>query len=681
MIKGIAEDILRRVYDFSEMTNEELRCRFFQKLEECIETCNSTSEVVDWLKNEGLEQEVNDFITKLLEDGTIANLINATILSNKVDKEEFNTTTETINNNLDNINKQLTNKATKNDLEVERNRINNLTQLQEGSTTGDAELIDGRIGADSYTYTTIGQSIRSQIGRINDELFTNIGFNKLNLTFITGNYNLNGEIVTGDTNFRSEINVKPGEIYKIKGGSFWQMPLYVILNNSGTMISKFPTTATNEVYEKEVSITESGKLVINYSTKRVGSDEQYKPVCYKKVFNSKINEVENKISNNKALIINNSNKLNDFKNLVTTEKYNEIKLQFEDGATNISGSNLSDSAYKHCDIEINTLLKYKVVGYNYWQMPLYLILDGEGNILTKYPESASDPSLIEKELTSFPNGAKTLRVNYTSNYAGTGEEYKSKCYKNNTLFNEEDNPLFNLGKTNIMTSIFIKYGIIGDSLSSGAQDLEGGRNAIDMPQYSWASFLEKSTGCETVRLCRGGLQLKNWHASFESKARQEENKCSAYIIMLGHNDASTSLGTIADVNLSNLSNSKDTTQFGMYGRLIGTLRDISPKCKIFCVTYPIYYVENYGTNNIARTFANTIPNCYCIDLWQVDKNRKTVTNTSFATPNPYFSKLHGTVLGYKHWGDIINSYIDYIIRNNLNDFTDVGYINTDYTFE
>ena len=45
-------------------------------------------------------------------------------------------------------------------------------------------------------------------------------------------YNLNGEIVNGDGNFRAEINVKAGEIYKIKGGSFWQMPLYVILIHS-----------------------------------------------------------------------------------------------------------------------------------------------------------------------------------------------------------------------------------------------------------------------------------------------------------------------------------------------------------------------------------------------------------------------------------------------------------------
>ena len=80
MIRGISEDILRRVYDFSEMTDEELRCKFFQKLQECIELCNNTSDIVEWIKNEGLGKEVNDLLTLWLEDGTLENLINTNLI-------------------------------------------------------------------------------------------------------------------------------------------------------------------------------------------------------------------------------------------------------------------------------------------------------------------------------------------------------------------------------------------------------------------------------------------------------------------------------------------------------------------------------------------------------------------------------------------------------------------------
>lgn len=82
MIKGIVEDILKRVYDFSEMTDEELRCKFFQKLEECIDLCNNSADILEWVKNEGLENEVNEILNVWKEDGTLKEIINNYIITN-----------------------------------------------------------------------------------------------------------------------------------------------------------------------------------------------------------------------------------------------------------------------------------------------------------------------------------------------------------------------------------------------------------------------------------------------------------------------------------------------------------------------------------------------------------------------------------------------------------------------
>ena len=102
MIKGICEDVLKRVYDFSEMTNEELRCKFFQKLQECIALCNSTAELVDWIKNEGLESEVSKFLTMWKDDGTLESLINIDKINNL--KTELLTL---INENKTNVDSEL----------------------------------------------------------------------------------------------------------------------------------------------------------------------------------------------------------------------------------------------------------------------------------------------------------------------------------------------------------------------------------------------------------------------------------------------------------------------------------------------------------------------------------------------------------------------------------------------
>ena len=60
--------------------------------------------------------------------------------------------------------------ATETEQETLSARMDEFTKLEEGSTTGDAELIDGRIGSDGKTYDNIGGAIRGQVTNLKSDL-------------------------------------------------------------------------------------------------------------------------------------------------------------------------------------------------------------------------------------------------------------------------------------------------------------------------------------------------------------------------------------------------------------------------------------------------------------------------------------------------------------------------------
>ena len=119
--------------------------------------------------------------------------------------DDFN---ERLDNDIETINLHLETKANQIDLEVERKRINTFTKLTDGSTTGDAELIDGRIGADRVIYDNLGDAIRKQLNKKADINCYTQEIDGLNdytpLNFIQGSWNND----TGELAFPSAAHCK-----------------------------------------------------------------------------------------------------------------------------------------------------------------------------------------------------------------------------------------------------------------------------------------------------------------------------------------------------------------------------------------------------------------------------------------------------------------------------------------
>lgn len=161
-------------------------------------------------------------LESVIKKGNLANFTTISQLREKASKTEVN---ELANRKANQVDLNATNiKVAKNttDIATQKARIDAFTTLPKGSTTGDAELTDGRVGADGVTYSNIGGAIRGQY----NNLITHI--NKNNLIF-KNNDTLNSCIKRLELiNFPSNAKVMCGMVRKSYTRNGTQEPQSVV---------------------------------------------------------------------------------------------------------------------------------------------------------------------------------------------------------------------------------------------------------------------------------------------------------------------------------------------------------------------------------------------------------------------------------------------------------------------
>ena len=102
MIDKFMHGFLNSVYGYDDYTQLEINSKLIQKMDEVIENCNNAFEFVEWLKEQGVPNEVQNILYTWKEDGTLENLTN---------KKEIDNLRNEINNNIteltDSINKKI----------------------------------------------------------------------------------------------------------------------------------------------------------------------------------------------------------------------------------------------------------------------------------------------------------------------------------------------------------------------------------------------------------------------------------------------------------------------------------------------------------------------------------------------------------------------------------------------
>lgn len=247
-----------------------------------------------------------------------------------------------------------------------------------------------------------------------------------------------------------------------------------------------------------------------------------------------------------------------------------------------------------------------------------------------------------------------------------------------------EKPLDTIKPDGGFTSIFRTIACIGDSLSSGEFETvnheNGSKNYLDLFEYSWGQYIARAAGAKVYNFSCGGMTagvyMGGWAEGMgcfdPAKAAQ------AYIIALGVNDIINQhqeIGSVADICLDDPSKNKPTFA-GQFGSIIQKYKTIQPKARFFLVTMPRESEYLWDPNDKLREehaklmhdLAKLFDYTYVIDLFEYAP----VYDTDFK--ENFYLEGHLNAAGYVLTAQMMMSYIDYIIRSNPDDFTQVGLI-------
>lgn len=253
---------------------------------------------------------------------------------------------------------------------------------------------------------------------------------------------------------------------------------------------------------------------------------------------------------------------------------------------------------------------------------------------------------------------------------------------NKELYPENEKPLDRLVDGYSNTSIFRTIAFVGDSLSSGefeTRDADGNKGYHDLFEYSWGQYIARKNGLKAYNFSRGGMTAKEYVESYADLKGfwDREKACQCYVIALGVNDAigkKMDVGSIYDADYD----SRNTIA-KCYSDIIRRYKEISPDAKFFFVCMPnennpVNDDKVKAVNKMLYEFADFFENSYVIDLYKYGP----VYDKKFK--DNFFLYGHMNPMGYVFTARIIDSYIDYIIRHNPDDFKYTAFVGTDIKY-
>lgn len=597
-------------YDKESGTVLQQTARMYAKVNEVVQSVNNQNETIadyieqfnelhqyvdDYFDNLDVQQEINNKLDTMTADGTLDEILGRvlvpyeTALNERVDAIDAKA-----NTNAENI-------------ATQTGRIDSLAQLTEGSTTGDAELIDGRTNFTGRVYSNIGNNIRS----FGKAMFKDI---TSTLTKTTGSYvnsAFNQNATSGYDNY--ELPTKKGYLYYIScqgqdNGATVTRPQIMFGYNH-----YYPTNLINGVRNDAIILVGDGSTIY----------------------------VNNRDTFTNVFI----GELNLYRGDDLAQNYTDITTTMTE----------TDNTYVSNSGVIGSSTSYKMKSFTPTLGKKYVIVTGTvpgDNIQQVYQADSISVKMTGNNCYGcyevLAKNTNTLYINCTHSYDRVFKIYESK---ESTIIQSTSD----INKTCGITSNAV---FCGDSLTYGQAYTSA--TASYQNYYNYPYFMKKLLNLDTIEeLARAGATATSWWERFNENITSSN---SIYFVWLGTNSNFTD--TVSTDCAGDDYTQYAETETGYYGKILGKIKSLSGNKIVMLNTGYAGSGGNVNTNNKVINDLATKFGAIVVDV----KNSDAWTNSNFHTINGHVNNVHFNTIGNNYLANIVNNTLQKAIEEHPLDF-------------